>query len=116
MFALLEALFDGIEKGFAKEVVKQKNYLASAVAQDEGSQLLLLKAIGSFCAGASSSSLKEVALVLKALYDADVLEEEYILQWYEEGLKGEIKGSQIWKNAKPFIDWLRSAESESEEE
>ncbi|XWS47594.1 hypothetical protein CRYUN_Cryun14cG0165500 [Craigia yunnanensis] len=116
MIALLEALFDGIEKGFAKEVVKKKNYLAAAVAQDEGSQLLLLKAIGSFCGKASSSSLKEVALFLKALYDADVLEEEYILQWYQEGLKGENKGSQVWKNAKPFIDWLQSAESESEEE
>ncbi|XWS30776.1 hypothetical protein CRYUN_Cryun23aG0018700 [Craigia yunnanensis] len=114
--ALLEALFDGIEKGFAKEVVKKKNYLAAAVAQDEGLQLLLLKAIESFCGKASSSALKEVALVLKALYDTDVLEEEYILQWYEGGLKGKNKGSQIWKNAKPFIDWLRSAESESEEE
>ncbi|XWS36901.1 hypothetical protein CRYUN_Cryun20dG0125200 [Craigia yunnanensis] len=111
MIALLEELFDGIEKGFAKEVVKKKNYLAAA----EGSQLLLLKAIESFCGKASSSSLKEVALVLKALYDADVLE-EYIPQWYQGGLKGENKGCQIWKNAKPFIDCLHSAESESEEE
>ncbi|XVE72151.1 hypothetical protein DITRI_Ditri11bG0016000 [Diplodiscus trichospermus] len=116
MIALLEALFDGVEKGFAKEVVKKKNYLAAAVTQAEGSQLLLLKAMESFCGKASSSSLKEVALVLKALYDADVLEEEYILQWYQEGLKGKNKGSQIWKNAKPFVDWLQSAESESEEE
>ncbi|XVE78669.1 hypothetical protein DITRI_Ditri13aG0165300 [Diplodiscus trichospermus] len=116
MIALLEALFDGMEKGLAKEVVKKKKYLAAAVAQDEGSQLLLLKSIESFCGNASSSSLKEIALVLKALYDTDVLEEEYILQWYHEGLKGENKGSQIWKNAKPFIDWLQSAESESEEE
>ncbi|XP_022727771.1 eukaryotic translation initiation factor 5-like isoform X2 [Durio zibethinus] len=116
MIALLEALFDGIKKGFAKEVAKKKNYFAAAVAQDEESQLLLLKAIGSFCGKASSSSLKEVALVLKALYDADVLKEEYILQWYQEGLKGENKDSQIWKNTKPFIDWLQSAESESEEE
>ncbi|XVF31716.1 hypothetical protein REPUB_Repub17cG0016100 [Reevesia pubescens] len=116
MSALLEALFNGIEKGFAKEVVNKKNYLAAAVTHDEGSQLLLLKALESFCGKAGSSSLKEVALVLKALYDADVLEEEYILQWYQEGLKGEKKGAQIWKNAKPFIDWLHSAESESEEE
>ncbi|XP_022759298.1 eukaryotic translation initiation factor 5-like [Durio zibethinus] len=115
MIALLEAIFDGIGKGFAKEVVKKKSYLAAA-AQDEISQLLLLKAIVSFWGKASSSALEEVALVLKALYDTDVLEEEYILQWYQEGLKGDNKGSQIWKNAKPFIDWLQSAESESEEE
>lgn len=116
MLALLEALFDGTEKGFSKEVVKKKNYLSAAIAEDEESQLLLLKAVESFCGKASSSALKEIALVLKALYDADVVEEEYILQWYQAGLKGENKGSQIWKNAKPFIDWLQSAESESEEE
>ncbi|CAK7344183.1 unnamed protein product [Dovyalis caffra] len=116
MDALFEALLDGVAKGFGKEVAKKKNYLAAAVAQDEKSQLLLLRGIGAFCGKSSSSALKEVALILKALYDADVLDEEYIVQWYQEGLKGGNKDSQIWKNAKPFIEWLQSAESESEEE
>lgn len=115
MTALFEALFDGVEKGFSKEVVKKKNFLGAAVGQDEGFQLLLLRAIEAFCGKSSSYATKEVALVLKALYDSDVLEEEYIVQWYQEGLKGGNKNSQIWKNAKPFIEWLQSAESESEE-
>ncbi|XP_031253281.1 eukaryotic translation initiation factor 5-like [Pistacia vera] len=115
MTALFEALFDGVEKGFTKEVVKKKNFLAAALAQEEGSQLHLLRAIEAFC-GKSRSLLKEVALVLKALYDADLLEEEHMVQWYQEGLQGGNKDSQIWKNAKPFIEWLQSAESESEEE
>ncbi|KAI4352135.1 hypothetical protein L6164_006416 [Bauhinia variegata] len=115
--ALYEALFDGVEKGFAKEVVKKRSYLAAAVAaQEEGSQLLLLHAIEDFCHKSSSSALKEIALVLKALYDADILEEEYIVQWYQNGLKGDKKDSQIWKNAQPFIDWLQTAESETDEE
>ncbi|KAB5516646.1 hypothetical protein DKX38_027294 [Salix brachista] len=114
--ALFEALFEGVAKGFAKEVDKKKNYLASAVAEDEKSQLLLLRAIESFCSRPSSSALKEVALVLKALYDADVLEEECIVHWYHEGLASGNKDSQIWNNAEPFIKWLQSAESESEEE
>ncbi|VVA28517.1 PREDICTED: eukaryotic [Prunus dulcis] len=116
MTALFEALFGGLEKGFAKEVSKKINYLAVAAAQDEGSQLLLLQAIEGFCGKSSSSALKEVALVLKALYDVDILEEECIVQWYQDGLKGGSKNSQIWKNAKPFIDWLQSAESETEED
>ncbi|KAJ6936402.1 eukaryotic translation initiation factor 5-like [Populus alba x Populus x berolinensis] len=116
MNGLFEALFEGVEKGFAKEVGKKKKYLSAAVAEDEGSQLLLLRAIGAFCGKSSSSALKEVALVMKDLYDADVLEEEYIVQWYQEGLEGPSKDSQIWKNAKPFIEWLQNAESESEEE
>ena len=116
MTVLFEALFEGVEKGFAKEVAKKKNYLAVAAAQDEGSQLLLLKAIEAFFQRLTPSAMKEVALVLKALYDADILEEEYILQWFQEGSKGGKKDSQIWKNAQPFINWLQSAESESEEE
>ena len=116
MNALYEGLFDGIQKGFAKEAVKKKSYLAAAIAQDEGSQLLLLRAIEEFCGKSNTSAMKEIALVLKALYDADILEEEFIVEWYQGGLKGGNKDSQIWKNARPFIDWLQSAESESEEE
>ncbi|XP_027352213.1 eukaryotic translation initiation factor 5-like [Abrus precatorius] len=116
MSALYEALFEGIEKGFAKEAIKKKSYLAAAVAEEEGLQLLLLRAIEEFSGKSTSNALKEVGLVLKALYDADVLEEEHIVQWYQKGLKGDHKNSQIWKNVQPFIDWLQNAESESEEE
>ncbi|XP_062107502.1 eukaryotic translation initiation factor 5-like [Humulus lupulus] len=115
MTLLFEALFDGVEKGFTKVLAKNKNYIAVATAQ-EGCQLLLLKAIEAFFKRLTSSSMKEVALVLKALYDADILEEECILQWFGEGSKGGSKESQIWKNAQPFIDWLQSAESETEDE
>ncbi|KAG4911429.1 hypothetical protein JHK84_051904 [Glycine max] len=114
--ALIEALFEGIEKGFAKEVVKKKRYFDAAVSMGEGSHLLLLRAIEAFCLKSTSNALKEIAIVLKALYDADLLEEEHIVQWYQEGLKGDNKHSQIWKNTKPLIEWLQSAESETEEE
>ncbi|XP_058737584.1 eukaryotic translation initiation factor 5-like [Vicia villosa] len=115
MNALYEALFGDIEKGFGKEAPYKKSYLVAAVAEEEGMPLLLLRAIEEFSCK-STSALKEVALVVKALYDVDVLEEEHIMKWYQEGLKGDSKNSQIWKNMKPFIEWLQSAESESEEE
>ncbi|KAL0438014.1 UNVERIFIED_CONTAM: putative eukaryotic translation initiation factor 5-2 [Sesamum latifolium] len=50
------------------------------------------------------------------LYDNDVLEEEFIVEWYQKGLNGDNKGSPIWKNVKPFVEWLQSAESETEDE
>ncbi|ONI34936.1 hypothetical protein PRUPE_1G506900 [Prunus persica] len=115
MDALLEALFEGLGKGFSKEVSKKKNYLAAAT-QVEGSQMVLLQAIESFIGKANPDAAKEVALVLKSLYDVDVLEEEFIMKWYQQGLGGMNKSSLIWKNAKPFIEWLQSAESETEEE
>ncbi|KAL5777095.1 hypothetical protein ACOSP7_010021 [Xanthoceras sorbifolium] len=115
MDALFAALFDGVEKGFAKEVSKKKNYLAAAT-QEEGTQTALLHSIESFCGKGNPDVVKEVALVLKSLYDNDVLEEEFILEWYKKGLDGGNKNSQVLKNAKPVIEWLQSAESETEEE
>ncbi|XP_010905776.1 eukaryotic translation initiation factor 5 [Elaeis guineensis] len=115
MNALFETLFKGVGKGFAKEVAKKKNYLAAAV-QDEGSQLLLLRAIEAFCEKCSADAVKEVALAAKFLYDGDMLEEECIVQWYKEGLAGVKKSSPVLKNMKPFVEWLQSAESETEDE
>ncbi|KAJ0971606.1 hypothetical protein J5N97_019565 [Dioscorea zingiberensis] len=115
MNALFEALFDGFGKGFAKEVAKKKNYLSAAV-QDEESQMLLLGAVEAFCKKASAEAIKEVALALKVLYDGDVLEEDSIVQWYKAGLEGDNKTLPVWKNVKPFVEWLQSAESETEEE
>ncbi|GFP87662.1 probable eukaryotic translation initiation factor 5-2 [Phtheirospermum japonicum] len=100
-----EALFEGVGKGLSKEAVKKKKYIADVV-EEEGSQPLLLHAIETFCGKASPEAAKEVALVLKALYDDDVLEEEFIVEWYEKGLSGGNKSSLIWKNVKPFVEWL----------
>ncbi|KDP32734.1 hypothetical protein JCGZ_12026 [Jatropha curcas] len=116
MNALFYALFEGVEKGFTKEATKKKNYLAAAVIEEEGSQLLLLNAIESFFCKASPDVVKEVALILKVLYDNDVLEEEFIMEWYQKGVNGGNKNSPVWKSAKPFVEWLENAESETEEE
>ncbi|KAK7295749.1 hypothetical protein RJT34_18661 [Clitoria ternatea] len=116
MSVLVEAIFGGTEKGFAKEAIKKKSYLVAAVAEEEGSQLLFLHAIEDFSCKSTSNILKEVTLILKALYDADVLDEDHIVQWYSKGLKGDNKDSVFWKKVKPFIEWLQTAESESEEE
>ncbi|XVE95387.1 hypothetical protein REPUB_Repub02eG0092900 [Reevesia pubescens] len=115
MDALFTAFFHDVGKGFAKEVTKKKNYLAAA-AKEEGWQMVLLHSIESFCGKASPEAAKEVALVLKVLYDNDILEEEFIMEWYQKGIAASNKSSQIWKNVKPFIEWLQNAESESEEE
>ncbi|EEF48426.1 eukaryotic translation initiation factor 5 [Ricinus communis] len=115
MNALFAALFEGVEKGFSKEVTKRKKYLAAAT-QEEGSQIVLLHAIESFFAKLSPEATKEVSLVLKVLYDNDVLEEDFILAWYQKGLSGSNKNSAVWKYVKPFVEWLENAESESEEE
>uniref|UniRef100_A0A7N0TL38 W2 domain-containing protein n=1 Tax=Kalanchoe fedtschenkoi TaxID=63787 RepID=A0A7N0TL38_KALFE len=119
MNALFIALFEGIGKGFEKKVTGKKSYIvAAAVGQEDSaeSQMVLLRAIEFFCEKASPEAVKEVPLLLKRFYDADILEEEHILSWYQQGLAGSANKSPIWKASKPFIEWLQSAESESEEE
>ncbi|XP_074570886.1 eukaryotic translation initiation factor 5-like [Curcuma longa] len=112
MTAVFEALFDGAGKGFSKEVGKKKNYIA-AIVQDEAAQLLLLHAVEAFCGKCSPDAVKEVALVVKVLYDGDILEEDTIIKWHSEGISGG-KNSLVFKNVKPFVEWLQSAESEEE--
>jgi translation initiation factor 5 len=117
MEALLSALFGDGGKGFAKEVVKKKKYLMALMVmmqEEAGSpqQMVLLKGIESFCAKANPEAAKEVALVIKGLYDEDMLDEDLIFGWYDAG----NKSSPVMKKVAPFIEWLKNAESESEEE
>ncbi|KAL2941881.1 Eukaryotic translation initiation factor 5 [Bienertia sinuspersici] len=114
--ALFKALFDGMQKGFAKEANKKKNYIVAALAYADNSQQVLLHAFESFCGVASPDAVKEVAVALKFLYDADVLEEDAIVEWFEKGSTGDNQNSPMWKHVKPFVEWLQNAESESEEE
>lgn len=112
MTAFFEALFEGAGKGFSKEVGKKKKYIAATV-QDEAAQLLLLHAVEAFCGKCNPDAVKEVALVVKVLYDGDILEEDTIIKWHSEGISGG-KNSLVFKNVKPFVEWLQSAESEEE--
>ncbi|CAN6338297.1 unnamed protein product [Urochloa humidicola] len=114
MNALLEALFDGVGKGFNEEVMKNKEYLAAAVP-DEGSQTLLLVAIEVFGSKCSAMALKEIPFVLRTLYYGDVLEEDAILNWYNVAVASG-KNSEVLQIAKPFVECLQSADYESDEE
>ena len=48
--------------------------------------------------------------MLKMLYDLDILEEDDTVTWYN----GVSDSSDVKKFAKPFVDWLQSAESEED--
>lgn len=65
--------------------------------------------------------LKRVALILQALYEADVLEEEHLVAWHEapaesSWLTNKKVATQVRKNATELIKWLQEADEESSEE
>jgi translation initiation factor 5 len=109
MDAIFEALFHGAGKGFANSAEKNMEYLAATVP-DEGAQMILLQAVGSFCGKCSAEALKEVPVVLK-VYEGDVLEEETIVQWYDEAVAAG-KYFQAVDNARGFEEWHQNAESD----
>lgn len=55
--------------------------------------------------------LKDMPLILEAFYDADILEEDEILEWYEKKKSSYVKDVNVLKKvkeaSKPFIDWLK---------
>uniref|UniRef100_A0A3B5L4B5 Eukaryotic translation initiation factor 5 n=1 Tax=Xiphophorus couchianus TaxID=32473 RepID=A0A3B5L4B5_9TELE len=61
--------------------------------------------------------LQRVAIILKDLYDADLLEEDVIFAWAERVSKKYVSkelAKEIHAKAAPFVKWLKEAEEESE--
>ncbi|XP_016101949.1 eukaryotic translation initiation factor 5-like [Sinocyclocheilus grahami] len=61
--------------------------------------------------------LPRVPIILKDLYDADLLEEDVILAWAEKVSKKYVSkelAKEIHAKAEPFVKWLKEAEEESE--
>jgi len=63
--------------------------------------------------------LPKVPVILKTLYDEDVIDEESILEWAKKVSKKYVSkelSEQIHKKAEPFIKWLKEAEEETSDE
>eukprot|EP00850_Spirogloea_muscicola_P018038 SM000161S02420 [mRNA] locus=s161:176241:179213:+ [translate_table: standard] len=119
LMALFEALFGGVAKGLSVEVAK-KSALFGKLVSDAHDQMHLLQIIEKYCGVIELAAIKETALVIKVFYDADVLEEEQVLQWFDHkeaqtefGIDAKAAAA-VRKQAAPFVDWLRTAEADSE--
>jgi translation initiation factor 5 len=60
--------------------------------------------------------ISKIPRILKAMYDADLLDEEVITSWSEKASKKCISkelAKEICVKAEPFIKWLKEAEDKS---
>ncbi|TDH67046.1 hypothetical protein CCR75_004146 [Bremia lactucae] len=87
------------------------------------SQYQLLALAEHFCAVKYPTLLSAYPIVLKLLYDQDLLEEECLVAWASKGIRKEYAhwevteevAGQLQTLLQPFIEWLANAEEESEE-
>jgi len=107
--ALFSALFASDADLLAE--IKSRTSILSKVITSKSSQLSLLSNIETFL-GQSKNQISKIPLVLKELYDKEILDEENILYWAEK-----VKGIKaVRDSAAPMIKWLKEAEEESDEE
>lgn len=126
MKALFEALFCDLPEGekLATAVTAKAAFL-EPWASDAAGQLAQLVALEHLLGVTLRARVKEAPLVLKAMYDADLAEEDLILAWYNKPSAGIVVGvpgdaaQEVRAAAKPFADWLEEeddSEDDSDEE
>lgn len=96
-----------------KEVIKRTLFDQSREAKDDQVDLLML--IQKDAAGRSRGE-SLLVFIAKELYDLELVEEDGIMQWWEDdrSKSGEMKKVRVL--TEPLIDFLQNAEEESDDE
>lgn len=97
--------------------IEKRQALFSHFTNSEKSQKGLLGGIERLVIVSYPALLPSVSLILKALYDCDLVEEEVFLAWYEKASKKYVDkkdAKKVREKAAPFITWLRDAEEDDD--
>lgn len=102
-----------IENQASRQIKKNAEILA-AFASNPKSEVALLQKIQVYC-HEDTRLMKHFRLIVKILYEKDVVSENAIFYWYEKGAKPYGKGLFL-KQMESFVNWLRTVETDSEED
>lgn len=95
--------------------ISSKKKLLKTFAKNEKGQKGLIGGFEEFCGVKHRDLLAKFPLILKALYDLDLLEEEVILAWGEKVSKKYVDkkiAKELHEKAQPFLKWLKEAETD----
>ena len=86
-------------------------------AESKRDQVAVLRALESECMGREAGP-KVLFFALQKLYEDEVVQEEGVMQWWEEGgqEKGKNGTAEVRTLVATFVTWLREAEEEDEDE
>lgn len=94
--------------------LKKYSPLLAALTEPPRSQLLLMVKIQEYCYD-NMNFIKVFSKIIVLFYKADVLGEDAIMKWYEDAHSA--KGRSVFlEQLKSFVQWLKNAEEESDEE
>ncbi|KAK3573802.1 hypothetical protein QTP86_032925 [Hemibagrus guttatus] len=111
---LSELLFN---ENIRDQIKKYKRHFLRFCHNDKKAQKYLLGGFECVVKLHQAQLLPRVPIILKDLYDADLLEEDVILTWAEKVSKKYVSkelAKEIHAKAAPFVKWLKEAEEESE--
>lgn len=107
-FILVASLFTETSvETWKKTLVEKEKLLANFVRSTED-QLQLMRAWEQLFVKHRPNMMVRAPIVMKALYDAELVEEDVMLSWYDLT----TTDAELKKKCVVFVDWLRSAEEE----
>ncbi|KAJ5068992.1 eukaryotic translation initiation factor 5 [Anaeramoeba ignava] len=100
------------------EEIPQRKEVLSLLIKTKRAKLAVLGFIERLCGEDYPDLIEFVPHLVKAFYDQDLIEEEFILEWANQKSSKFSKQPTfdlVIEKAKPFVEWLKTAESESSE-
>lgn len=115
---LIKYMFMGLffNSTFKHDFYKKIAYLSHFVHTSK-EMMLILMCVEKFIEE-HNECIQEIVHVLNGLYESGIVDENIILMWYDDKSKvvSEDESQKIRDNAKSFIDWLKTAEIESDDD
>ncbi|KND01426.1 translation initiation factor eIF5 [Spizellomyces punctatus DAOM BR117] len=114
---LAQVLFN--EKILADKQITKRADLLRKFLKNEKAQKGLLGGIERLVGVSYKDLLPKMPVILKALYDEDLVDEEVFLSWGEKASKKFVDrkiSKEIREKSEPFLAWLREADEEESEE
>merc|ERR1712224_881106 len=112
MYVALQSLFDAdMNKDGVKSRLPHIKMLATTPVMDAGD---ILGAFELYYV-TSPKLIKQYPMVLKELYDGDILSEQNLLKYYENDSSSD-GFTEAKTAAKPFLDWLQTADDDDSDD
>lgn len=112
---VVRAVLGALEGLAALEALdRHKRFLAAFVAKDDRNAANFLEALAEHLAAQRPELLPLAPVALEKLYDGDVLSEEQILNWFDKAAEKATEKAR--ESMRVFVDWLRVADVEGNDE